>query len=345
VQLFSTIVAGVPIGRLRRGELVTTGGTDIRCVTEHMLREKVERALIVTDGWVGHVPGEQLAALQQQTDQQIQALNQQMAARGLRASGSVNLGSRVGTGQLGSLTDVTTQLSLTAQDARIQGAIDRAGGGTFSGELAAAQTAGALIQQLDAFAQSARDAEDPLGAMRRQFDGVREGAERLGFGLDEVQRAQDRAIREATARLVAPVAGGRDGLADYARSLRTANDNTGNPMSRLAAAEAEFERISAAARGGDAAAVGRFQASAEQFRGLSRDVFGTGTGFAANEARIISALEQIGNVGADVLTSSALAATQREQTDTLVAALARLQDEVGRLRREVQQRGNNPLAA
>jgi hypothetical protein len=48
---------------------------------------------------------------------------------------------------------------------------------------------------------------------------------------------------------------------------------------------------------------------------------------------------------ADALTASVLQAAQREQTDTLVAALARLQDEVGRLRREVQQRANNPLAA
>ena len=63
VQLFSTTVTGVPIARLRRGDLVTTWGTDIRCVTEHMLRNKVERALVVTDGWVGNIPGEHVDAL------------------------------------------------------------------------------------------------------------------------------------------------------------------------------------------------------------------------------------------------------------------------------------------
>jgi hypothetical protein len=287
--------------------------------------------------------GEQLTALQQQTAQQMAAINQQMAALGLRASGRVDLGANVrGHTQIGSLNDVTTQLRLTAADARIQGAIDRTGGDTFGGQLGAAQSADALAKQLEAFAQAARDAADPLGAVRRQFDGVRDSAQRLGFGLDEVQAAQDRAIREATARLVAPVAGGLDGLADYARSLRTANDNTGNPLSRLAAAEAEFERISAAARGGDAAAIGRVQAAAEQFRGLSRQVFGTGQGFASAEDRIIATLEQIGSVGADALTASVLQATQREQTDTLVAALARLQEEVGRLRADVRQANANP---
>lgn len=66
VQLFSTSVAGVPILRLRQGELVSAWGTDIRCVTEHMLKERVERALIVTDGWVGAVPDEHVAALKRQ---------------------------------------------------------------------------------------------------------------------------------------------------------------------------------------------------------------------------------------------------------------------------------------
>lgn len=289
---------------------------------------------------------QQLAALRQQTQQQVAALNAQMAALGLRAQGRADLGANVaGAAQIASLGDVTTQFRLTAADARIQGAIDRVGGGTFAGGLQAAQSADALIRQLDAFAQAARDAADPLGAVARQFDGVRETAQRLGFGLDEVSRAQERAVREATARLMAPVAGSLDGLADYARSLRTANDNTGNPLSRLAAAEAEFERLSGLARGGDATAIGRFQQAAEQFRGLSRDVFGTGQGFAANEGRIVAALEAIGNVGADALTASVLASVQREQTDTLVSALARLQDEVKGLRREVQQAQRNPLAA
>ena len=63
VQLFSTQVVGVPVARLRRGDLVTTGGTDIAVVTAHLVREQVDRALIVTDGWVGTVPGEHAAAL------------------------------------------------------------------------------------------------------------------------------------------------------------------------------------------------------------------------------------------------------------------------------------------
>lgn len=63
VQLFSTTVTGIPIARLRKGDLATTWGTDIRCVTEHMLQNRVERALVVTDGWVGNIPAEHASAL------------------------------------------------------------------------------------------------------------------------------------------------------------------------------------------------------------------------------------------------------------------------------------------
>ncbi len=65
VQLFSTDIRGIPLAGLRRGDLFTTGGTHIGCVTGHILDNQVERALIVTDGWVGEIPGEHLRKLKQ----------------------------------------------------------------------------------------------------------------------------------------------------------------------------------------------------------------------------------------------------------------------------------------
>jgi len=56
VFLFSTRVHEAPLAALRRGDVVTTGGTDIGCVTEHLLERRIRRAVIVTDGWVGRVP-------------------------------------------------------------------------------------------------------------------------------------------------------------------------------------------------------------------------------------------------------------------------------------------------
>jgi hypothetical protein len=52
---FSTIIHPITFSELRGGELVTTGGTDINCVFEHVveLEQKATRVLILTDGEVG----------------------------------------------------------------------------------------------------------------------------------------------------------------------------------------------------------------------------------------------------------------------------------------------------
>ncbi|MCC6214857.1 MAG: hypothetical protein IT376_08320 [Polyangiaceae bacterium] len=56
VHAFSERVVDLDASSVRRGRVRTTGGTDIACVTEHMVRNRVGRALWLTDGWVGHVP-------------------------------------------------------------------------------------------------------------------------------------------------------------------------------------------------------------------------------------------------------------------------------------------------
>lgn len=56
IHLFSTQVADVPLAQLRRGILLSTGGTSIECVARHMKAERVRRAALLTDGYVGR-PG------------------------------------------------------------------------------------------------------------------------------------------------------------------------------------------------------------------------------------------------------------------------------------------------
>lgn len=53
VHLFSTQVAEVTPAQMRAGLCKSTGGTDIRCVTRHMVRHRVRRAVLLTDGHVG----------------------------------------------------------------------------------------------------------------------------------------------------------------------------------------------------------------------------------------------------------------------------------------------------
>lgn len=134
-------------------------------------------------------------------------------------------------------------------------------------------------------------------------------------------------------------------LADYARGLRVANDNAGNPLSRFDAASKQFGADLSGATSGDFAALARLQQSAEIYRGAARDVYGSGFGFADAEARITSALDQVAGLGSDALTASSMANIQQASAETIVAAIERLKSEVAALRREQQSAAANPLVS
>ena len=63
VHLFSTRIADVSLAELKSGKCLSTGGTDIGCVADHMARHRVSRALLITDGWVGRPHGQHLNTL------------------------------------------------------------------------------------------------------------------------------------------------------------------------------------------------------------------------------------------------------------------------------------------
>lgn len=53
VHLFSTVVADISRTQLKAGVRITTQGTNINCVADHLDKHNVKRALIITDGFVG----------------------------------------------------------------------------------------------------------------------------------------------------------------------------------------------------------------------------------------------------------------------------------------------------
>ena len=57
LHLFSTKVVDISLKEMRQGLVRSTGGTDIACVAEHMAKNGVRRACILTDGWVGKPQG------------------------------------------------------------------------------------------------------------------------------------------------------------------------------------------------------------------------------------------------------------------------------------------------
>ena len=94
VHLFSTEVADLTLAQVRAGLCRSTGGTDIACVTRHMARHKVRRAVVLTDGYVG-CPNAQ-------------------GAQVLRAArlGVAYVGDGVSERDLGPFTDVSVKLNL-----------------------------------------------------------------------------------------------------------------------------------------------------------------------------------------------------------------------------------------
>jgi hypothetical protein len=59
VHIFSTEVMDYPIKSIMQGRYASTGGTDINCVLEHMIGNKIKKSAIITDGYVGK-PSEML---------------------------------------------------------------------------------------------------------------------------------------------------------------------------------------------------------------------------------------------------------------------------------------------
>ena len=57
VHLFSERVVDVSLAQLRQGVCGTTAGTSIGCVAKHLRQHQVQRALLLTDGYVGRPTG------------------------------------------------------------------------------------------------------------------------------------------------------------------------------------------------------------------------------------------------------------------------------------------------
>jgi hypothetical protein len=63
IHLFSNSISDATPEEIHKGVVRTTGGTDIGCVAGHIAANKVRRACIITDGWVGKPRGGDLKAL------------------------------------------------------------------------------------------------------------------------------------------------------------------------------------------------------------------------------------------------------------------------------------------
>jgi tape measure domain-containing protein len=264
-----------------------------------------ESGMLSITGSGGKRADQQLSELQQQTQQQITAINQQMAALGLRATGSVMLGADSGDpSRPRGLNDVTTQLTLTAEDARIQGAINRAGGGLPSG-LEAAQAASVLVQALDGLGAKTSAFADALRAIDAQFNPLIESARRLGFGEAELTDARQKAVAALEEQRAAT-------LADYDAGL-------------------QIRMMRAQGREAEAATLEMTQRAAAETRAYRQELeqLGLTTEAVAARVEVLSAVQQ-----AEAAARQQQDAT-RAWTEAIASAADRMIREAQRLREEV----------
>jgi hypothetical protein len=187
---------------------------------------------------------------------------------------------------------------------------------------------------------------EAMRLLNQTYDDAIRRAKELGLSEAELQAGRQRAIAELeqqrSDRAAGVLAGPVASLADFVRGLRVANDNPLSPLGRLDAARGEFERTIAAALDGDLGAFGRVQGSAQALLSVSRNVNGSGGGFAADFEATLARLESLSGLSQDALTGAVFAAETRSQTDILRDELQRLRAEIVGLRSEVQQGNRIP---
>jgi hypothetical protein len=62
---FSTVILPLRLVDLLRGDLESSGGTDINCVLEHLVGDQFPRAVILTDGFTGTAMGKLVRSIQE----------------------------------------------------------------------------------------------------------------------------------------------------------------------------------------------------------------------------------------------------------------------------------------
>ena len=133
------------------------------------------------------------------------------------------------------------------------------------------------------------------------------------------------------------VAGVISNLAAYTAGLSTSASSPLAPLVQLSSARRGFDAVSGAALAGDYGSLQQVQAYAQNLLTVSRNVNGSGIGYANDFSHVVDVLTRASTINTDTLTTSAMAAVAQNQTDQLKGAIADLQTEVAGLRVDMVQ--------
>ncbi len=134
-------------------------------------------------------------------------------------------------------------------------------------------------------------------------------------------------------------------LQTYANSLQTGTNSPLSAQAQYSLASKQFNAVSGAAKAGDITSIEQLSQYSDQLLSASRNVFGSGAGYAADFQRVLASLSTVVSKPAEALTQSAFIATTQDQTTTLANQLIAINTTLGQIKLQLTQTNTKPARA
>jgi hypothetical protein len=134
-------------------------------------------------------------------------------------------------------------------------------------------------------------------------------------------------------------------LQTYANSLTTGTNSPLSPKSQYSLASSQFNAVSGSAAAGNVTSIEQLSQYSDQLLSASRNVFGSGAGYAADFQRVLASLSAVVSKPAEVLTQAAFIATTQNATTTLASQLISINTTLSQIRIQLTQTATKPARA
>lgn len=224
-------------------------------------------------------------------------------------------------------------------NANITGSLDDAkNAALFSQQVSADQERTALISKYkaifgDAYAQSY---EYWIESLRLE--------QALGEERLEIQKTYNDKIAAANDNAAQTAASTISSITDYVKGLQTGTNSALSSQSKYDLATSQFNAVLGSAQAGDFNSIQQITSYADTLLTASRNIYGSGAGYAADFNRVLDALSKISTTKPDDLVASVIKSTSQTQIQALQTGFDTLKAALDKLTTEVRQANNRPAS-
>jgi tape measure domain-containing protein len=195
---------------------------------------------------------------------------------------------------------------------------------------------------LNETADSLSPLQTALNELSDSFETMKSRAEALGLPIDKLTTSYDAQKKALITSALSP-------LQEFLDSQALGSASSLNPAQRLSLARSQFDTNLAAIQGGDLSNLGGITSQASNLLGIGRDVFASGTGFAALESYVRQSIAGIATtLGAPegslndsiVSTISLTSAQQISIQEQMLVELQAVREENTKLRKSLERLSN-----